>query len=84
MDKPVSIAESFPPTDNGAVERPLADEGCGCVGPNITVLDNFPANRIVTEAELLVFETYFADILAEVLGGGDTTNSASSRHIRRT
>jgi hypothetical protein len=35
-------------------------------------------------AELVVIETYLADILDEVLGGARGTVSASSRHTRLT
>ena len=50
----------------------------------LIVMDDFPSKRRITEAELVVIETYLADILDEVLGGAQGTASASSRHTRLT
>ncbi len=50
----------------------------------LIVIDDFPSKRRITEAELVVIETYLAEILDEVLGGAQGTASASSRHTRLT
>jgi hypothetical protein len=48
--------------------------------PNLSVHIELPERRVMTEAELDVIETYFADLLDRVLGAGDGSHAASLRH----
>ncbi len=50
----------------------------------LIVIDDFPVKRRIGQAELVVIETYLADILDEVLGGAQGTASTSLRHTRLT
>ena len=50
----------------------------------LIVIDDFPVKRRIGQAELVVIETYLADILDEVLGGAQSTASTSLRHTRLT
>jgi hypothetical protein len=47
----------------------------------LVVVDDFPSGRCIAEAELVVIETYLADILDEILGG-EGAPLASLRHTR--
>ena len=78
-DGTLAVADDVVPAHAGQADA----SNFGDASPLI-VIDDFPSKRRITEAELVVIETYLADILDEVLGGAQGTASASSRHTRLT
>jgi hypothetical protein len=75
----LAVADAVVPAHDGQV-----DASNFANATPLIVIDDFPSKRRIAEAELLVIETYLADILDEVLGGAQGTASASSRHTRLT
>ena len=87
MEEPLTIApDGMPAVADAAVPAHAgqADVSKLADAAPLIVIDDFPSKRRITEAELVVIETYLADILDEVLGGAQGTASASSRHTRLT
>jgi hypothetical protein len=87
MEEPLTIALKGTPAVADAVvpaHTGQADASKVADAALLIVIDDFPSKRRITEAELVVIETYLLDILDEVLGGAQGTASASSRHTRLT
>jgi hypothetical protein len=84
MEEPLTIALEGTPAVADTVVPAQADASKVADATPLIVIDDFPSKRRITEAELVVIETYLADILDEVLGGAQGTASASSRHTRLT